>query len=58
MVCASEGWVDVENSGNSKLIWLQILIEIPKGIPLHDAIRGVFSMGIGGCHNNRSMMHP
>jgi len=43
VVCGAEGWVDIENIGNNKNIWLKTYLELPKGIPLHDTFWGVFS---------------
>jgi len=44
VICGAEGWVDIENFGNSKLTWLKTFLELPKGIPSHDTLGRVFSM--------------
>jgi predicted transposase YbfD/YdcC len=44
VICGAEGWVDIENYGNSKLCWLKSFMELPNGIPSHDTFGRVFSM--------------
>jgi predicted transposase YbfD/YdcC len=44
VICGAEGWVDMENYGNSKLTWLKTFLELPNGIPSHDTFGRVFSM--------------
>ena len=44
VICGAEGWVDIENFGNSKLPWLKIFLELPNGIPSHDTFGRVFSI--------------
>jgi len=44
VVCGAEGWVDIENFGNGKLIWLKTFLELPNGIPSHDTFGRVFSL--------------
>src|SRR5574341_1662412 len=44
VICGAEGWVDIENFGNSKLAWLKTFLELPNGIPSHDTFGRVFSM--------------
>ena len=44
VICGAEGWVDIENFGNSKLLWLKTFLELPNGIPSHDTFGRVFSM--------------
>jgi len=44
VICGAEGWVDIENFGNSKLPWLKTFLELPNGIPSHDTFGRVFSM--------------
>jgi predicted transposase YbfD/YdcC len=44
VICGAEGWVDLENFGNSKLSWLKTFLELPNGIPSHDTFGRVFSM--------------
>lgn len=44
VICGAEGWVDIENFGNSKFPWLKTFLELPNGIPSHDTFGRVFSM--------------
>lgn len=44
VICGAEGWVDIENFGNSKLHWLRTFLELPNGIPSHDTFGRVFSL--------------
>lgn len=44
VICGAEGWVDIENFGNSKLPWLKTFLELPNGIPSHDTFGRVFSL--------------
>lgn len=44
VICGAEGWVDIENFGNSKFSWLKTFLELPNGIPSHDTFGRVFSM--------------
>jgi len=38
VICEAEGWMDIENFGNSKLPWLKTILELPNGIPSHDIL--------------------
>jgi predicted transposase YbfD/YdcC len=44
VICGAEGWVDIENYGNSKMAWLKTFLELPNGIPSHDTFGRVFSL--------------
>lgn len=44
VICGAEGWVDIENFGNKKLLWLETFLELPNGIPSHDTFGRVFSL--------------
>lgn len=44
VICGAEDWVDIENFGNGKQVWLQTFLELPNGIPSHDTFGRVFSM--------------
>jgi predicted transposase YbfD/YdcC len=44
VICGAEGWVDIENFGNSKILWLKTFLELPNGIPSHDTFGRVFSL--------------
>jgi predicted transposase YbfD/YdcC len=44
VICGAEGWVDIENYGNNKILWLKTFLELPNGIPSHDTFGRVFSL--------------
>jgi hypothetical protein len=44
VICGAEGWVDIENFGNNKIVWLKTFLELPNGIPSHDTFGRVFSL--------------
>jgi len=44
VICGAEGWVDIENFGKGKEIWLRSFLELPNGIPSHDTFGRVFSL--------------
>lgn len=52
VICGAEGvataprrrWMDIENFGKSKEIWLRTFLELPNGIPFHDTFGRVFSL--------------
>jgi len=44
VICGAEGWTDIENYGNSKVLWLKTFLELPNGIPSHDTFGRVFGM--------------
>jgi predicted transposase YbfD/YdcC len=44
VICGAEGWTDIENFGNSKVVWLKTFLELPNGIPSHDTFGRVFSL--------------
>ena len=43
VICGADSWVAIERFGNSKLEWLQSILELPNGIPSHDTIGNLFS---------------
>ena len=43
MVCGADGWVEIENFGRQKEVWLKKYLELPKGIPSHDTFGRVFA---------------
>lgn len=43
VICAAEGWTDVEAFGHAKLDWLKRFLELPNGIPSHDTFGNVFA---------------
>lgn len=44
VICGAEGWVDIENFGKSKIVWLKTFLELPNGIPSHETLGRVFSL--------------
>jgi hypothetical protein len=42
IICGAERWTDMENYGNSKVLWLKTFLELPNGIPSHDTFGQVF----------------
>ena len=44
VICGAQGWTDIENFGNSKILWLRTFLELPQGIPSHDTFGRVFGM--------------
>ena len=38
VLCGADSWVDVELFGKSKEDWLRRLLELPNGIPSHEAM--------------------
>jgi predicted transposase YbfD/YdcC len=44
LICGAEGWTDIENFGNSKLVWLKSFLALPNGVPSHDTFGRVFSL--------------
>jgi predicted transposase YbfD/YdcC len=44
VMCGSQGWVDVEMFGNTKLAWFKTFLALPAGIPSHDTFGRVFSV--------------
>ena len=43
VICVADSWIAIERFGNSKLEWLQSILELPNGIPSHDTIGNLFS---------------
>jgi predicted transposase YbfD/YdcC len=44
VMCGSQGWVDVEIFGKSKLEWFKTFLALPAGIPSHDTFGRVFAV--------------
>ena len=44
VICGANGWPDVKLFGKSKREWLETFLELPNGIPSHDAFGRVFAM--------------
>src|SRR5260370_9361488 len=43
VICGWEGWVEIEEFGKAKEMWLKELLELPNGIPSHDTFGRVFA---------------
>ncbi len=43
VICGADGWVAVEQWGNTKLTWLRTFLVLEKGIPSHDTFGRVFA---------------
>src|ERR671932_1074614 len=44
VIACAESWDDIALYGRSKLDWLRTFLELPNGIPSHDAFRRVFML--------------
>ncbi|MDR3166169.1 MAG: ISAs1 family transposase [Synergistaceae bacterium] len=44
MICGAEGFDDIAFFGKSKKEWFSTFLDLPYGVPSHDAINRVFSM--------------
>jgi len=44
VISAADTWVDVEADGEAKREWFETCLELPHGIPSHDAFGRVFSL--------------
>jgi predicted transposase YbfD/YdcC len=42
VICGADGWVEVEEFGNSKHRWFKTFLDLPGGIPSHDTFGRVF----------------
>ncbi len=43
VICGADTWVDVEQFGHDKLVWLKTFLALPNGIPSHDTFGDVFA---------------
>jgi hypothetical protein len=43
VICGAEGWVEIEEFGKAKAMWLKELLELPNGIGSHDTFGRVFA---------------
>jgi hypothetical protein len=43
VICGAEGWVEIEEFGKAKEMWLKELLELPNGIGSHDTFGRVFA---------------
>lgn len=44
VICGADNWVEVENFGRQKEVWLRTFLELPNGIPSHDTFGRVFGL--------------
>jgi len=44
VICGADNWVEVENFGRQKQVWLQTFLELSNGIPSHDTFGRVFGL--------------
>ena len=44
VIACAESWEDIELYGRSNRAWLEILLELPNGIPSHDTFRRMFML--------------
>ena len=42
-ICGADGWVEIEEFGKQKEVWLKTILELPNGIPSHDTFGRVFA---------------
>ncbi len=43
VICGAEGWVDIEEFGQTKEAWFHTFLDLPNGIPSHDTFGRVFA---------------
>ncbi len=43
MICGADGWVQIQQFGQSKLNWFKTFLTLPNGIPSHDTFGRVFA---------------
>jgi predicted transposase YbfD/YdcC len=43
VICGADSWVEIEEFGNAKLVWLRTFLDLPNGIPSHDTFGRVFA---------------
>lgn len=44
IICGADSWVEVEEFGKAKEVWLRQLLKLPNGIPSHDTFGRVFAL--------------
>lgn len=44
VICGAEDWEDIEEYGDANKDWLNIVLDLPNGIPSHDTFNRVFSL--------------
>ncbi len=42
-ICGADGWVEIEQFGRQKEVWLRQFLALPNGIPSHDTLGRVFA---------------
>jgi predicted transposase YbfD/YdcC len=43
IICGADSWVEIEQYGLSKELWLSTFLELPNGIPSHDTFERLFA---------------
>lgn len=43
VVCGADNWVEIEEFGHPKRDWLEVILGLPDGVPLHDTFGRVFA---------------
>jgi hypothetical protein len=43
VICGAEGWVDIEEFGQTKEAWFHTFLDLPNGIPSHDTFGRLFA---------------
>ena len=44
VISGCDGWVDIEEYGNTKFDWFKTFLDLPNGIPSHDTFGRIFSL--------------
>jgi hypothetical protein len=44
VICGADGWVEIEEFGKAKEVFFTELLDLPNGIPSHDAFGRVFAL--------------
>src|SRR5258708_7630032 len=44
VIAGCDTWIDIEEFGHDRLVWLKTFLELPGGIPSHDTFGRVFSL--------------
>ncbi len=43
VICAADGWVEIEEFGRAKQVWFASFLALPGGVPSHDTVGLVFA---------------
>lgn len=44
VICGADSWIDIQDFGEARHLWLKQFLELPNGIPSHDTFSRVFSL--------------